>query len=191
MAKRSANKVAPLHIVKADVDPVRIDIGCGKVKEDGWIGIDAIDFGQKHVLDVRKGLPFADASVDQARSSHFVEHLTGLERIAFFNEMYRVLKVGASMQVITPHWSHACAYGDPTHAWPPMSEWYPLYLNKAWRDMNAPHADYTCDFDRTVAGSWDPRLNGRNAEYSQMAMNTQVNAWRDLIVTLQKRPVDK
>ncbi len=180
-------KVAPLHIVRPEPVPLRLDIGCGPVKEDGWEGIDAIDFGQKHVLDVRKGLPFEDNSVDGARSSHFVEHLTGPERVPFFNELYRVLKVGANAQIVTPHWSHACAYGDPTHQWPPMSEWYPLYLLKAWRDGNAPHTAFTCDFDYTVGGSWDPRLNGRNQEYTQLAMNTQVNGWRDLIVTLTKR----
>ena len=186
MTKRSA-KVAPLHVVAPEPAMLRIDIGCGKTKEDGWIGIDAIDFGQKHVHDVRKGLPFKDKSVDAARSSHFVEHLTGAERIPFFNELFRVMKSGASAQIITPHWSHACAYGDPTHQWPPMSEWYPLYLNKAWRDANAPHATYTCDFEWTVAGSWDQRLQGRNPEFTQVAMNTQINAWRDLIVTLTKR----
>lgn len=187
MGKRSSSAVAKLHVIKADPVPVRLDIGCGKRKEEGWTGLDVLDFGQELVADVRKKIPFADASVDQARACHFVEHLTGAERIPFFNELYRVLKVGSVAQIITPHWSHACAYGDPTHQWPPMSEWFPLYLNKGWRTNEAPHAGYTCDFDYTVAGSWDQRLNGRNPEYTQVTMNTQINAWRDLIVTLTKR----
>lgn len=181
------SKVAPLHVAKAAAKTIKIDIGCGKTTPEGWIGLDSIDFGQKWVHDVRTGLPFKPSTVDEARSSHFVEHLTGAERIAFFNELGRVLKPGATAQIVTPHWSHACAYGDPTHQWPPMSEWYPLYLNKQWRDGNAPHAAYTCDFDYVVAGSWDPRLNGRNPEYTQTAMNTQINGWRDLIVTLTKK----
>lgn len=170
------------------VKELKLDIGCGKVKEKGWSGIDAIDFGQKHVHDVREGLPmFKDNSVDEIRSNHFVEHLTGAERIAFFNECYRVLKPEAKMTVITPCWSHACAYGDPTHQWPPMSPWYPLYLNKEWRDGNAPHTSYTCNFDYVIAGSWDQSIDSRNQEYKQMAMNTQINAWRDLIVTFVKK----
>lgn len=167
---------------------IKCDIGCGKNTPEGWIGIDAIDFGQKHVLDVRKGLPFADSSVDEVRSSHFVEHLTGAERITFFNELYRVLKPKATALIVTPNWSHACAYGDPTHQWPPMSAWYPLYLNKAWRDAQSPHVGYTCDFDHVVAGSWDPSIESRNQEYKQVAMNQYTNCWRDLIVTLTKRP---
>ena len=190
MAKKRL-AVAQLHVPPETPATLKIDIGCGKnaVKDnkDGWVGVDSIDFGQAYVKDVREGLPFETDSVSEARSGHFVEHLTGTERISFFNELYRVLKVGATAQIVTPHWSHACAYGDPTHQWPPMSEWYPLYLNKGWRDVNAPHAAYTCDFDYIVAGSWDQRLVGRNPEFVQNAMNTQVNGWRDLIVTLTKK----
>ncbi|HNE33134.1 MAG TPA: methyltransferase domain-containing protein [Nitrospira sp.] len=168
-------------------EPLRLDVGCGKTKMDGWEGIDSIDFGQKHVHDVRKGLPFADNSVSEVRSSHFVEHLTGQERIAFFNELWRVMKDGATAQIVTPNWSHACAYGDPTHQWPPMSQWYPLYLHKEWRANNAPHVGYTCHFDHVVAGSWDQSIEGRNPETKSMMMNNYTNAWRDLIVTLTAR----
>ena len=179
----------PVSAVESPVaEPLRLDIGCGKTKMDGWEGVDAIDFGQKHVHDIRKGLPWvADQSVSEVRSSHFVEHLTGTERIAFFNELYRVMKPGATAQIVTPNWSHSCAYGDPTHQWPPMSQWYPLYLNRAWRDANAPHAPYACDFDHVVAGSWDQAIDSRNAEHKQFAMNSYTNAWRDLIVTLTRK----
>ena len=78
------------------VPPIRLDIGCGKTTPEGWVGIDAIDFGQKHVHDVRQGIPYEDNSVDEVRSSHFVEHLTGAERVAFFNDLWRVMKDGAT-----------------------------------------------------------------------------------------------
>lgn len=132
-------------------------------------------------------LMFKANSVDEVNSSHFVEHLTGAERISFFNELYRVMKPGAVATIVTPNWSHACAYGDPTHQWPPMSQWFPLYLNKEWRDSQAPHVPYTCDFNHTIAGAWDAAIEGRNPEYKQAAMQTQTNAWRDLIVTLTKK----
>lgn len=169
------------------VQPLKLDIGCGKTKLDGWEGVDAIDFGQKHVHDVRKGLPFADSSLDEVRSSHFVEHLTGAERVAFFNELWRVMKPNATAQIVTPNWSHSCAYGDPTHQWPPMSQWYPLYLNRAWREGNAPHVGYTCDFDHVVAGSWDQSIELRNPETKGFMMDKYTNTFRDLIITLTKR----
>jgi hypothetical protein len=68
-----------------------------------------------------------------------------------------------------------------------MSGWYPLYLNKQWRTVNAPHVGYTCDFDWTIAGSWDERLNSRNAEFKTFAMNNYMDSLRDIIVTLVKR----
>lgn len=185
--RKSALSLAPVYKAEESTVRVCIDIGCGPRCPEGFIGIDKIDFGQRHVIDVREGLPFKDQSVDEVRSSHFVEHLTGAERVSFFNELYRVMKTGATAQIITPNWSHACAYGDPTHQWPPMSAWYPLYLHAEWRKGNAPHSGYTCDFDHVVAGSWDQSIEGRNAEYKQMAMNQYVNCWRDLIVTLTKK----
>ena len=180
-------KRAPLKVPKAEPLPLKIDIGCGKRPKDGFVGVDAIDFGQKYVCDVRKGLPFKPNTVDEVHSSHFVEHLDWPERVAFFNELYRVMKVGATVTIITPHWSNACFYGDPTHK-APLSEWYVNYLNKDWRATEAPHTGYTCDFTVTsLVGTGDGRLAGRNPEYLRMAMGEQMNAWRDLVVTLTKR----
>lgn len=196
-------KLAPVRVPKAEPLPIKLDLGCGINKRAGFIGVDSMKFdGVDIVWDLRKipwskPLPsstknvaqwkaFADNSVDEVHSSHFVEHLTGAERIKFFNELYRVMKVGASATIITPNWSHACAYGDPTHQWPPMSPWWPLYLNKEWRSTQAPHVGYDCNFNHGIAGSWDAALESRNPEYKQTAMQSQVNAWRDLIVTLTK-----
>jgi len=202
-----AVEIAPQGSVAPET--IRLDIGCGKTTPEGWLGVDVLDFGQGAIADLAKapwklkaqnGADFPafsdseglwqlmDNSVDEVRSSHFVEHLTGTERIPFFNELWRVMKPGATALIVTPNWSHSCAYGDPTHQWPPMSQWYPLYLHKEWRAANAPHAPYTCDFDHVIAGSWDQALEIRNGEYKQFAMNHYTNAWRDLIVTLTKKP---
>lgn len=176
-----------LPIITDAPTSLKLDIGCGPNKRPGYTGIDSRMFnGVDLLLDVRLGLPQLDSTVDEIFSSHFVEHLTGPERVGFFNEIYRVMKPGATAHVITPHWSHACAYGDPTHQWPPMSEWMVYYLNRQWRDMNAPHTGYTCDFAFQFAGSWDPWLEPKNIEFRGFAMNRYTNSWRDLHVTLTK-----
>lgn len=194
--------------------PLRLDIGCGRTTPEGWEGIDAMDFGQKHRFNVvtqskqwyrqnhsfmlgerefppdvprYEAWPFADNSVDEVRSSHFVEHLTSEQRIFFFNELWRIMKPGASALIVTPNWSHACAYGDPTHQWPPMSQWYPLYLHKDWLAVNGPHVGFTCHFDHVIAGSWDGSLEVKHMEVRQFSMHNYINGWRDLIVTLTKR----
>jgi SAM-dependent methyltransferase len=169
-------------------EPVRLDFGCGPNKQPGFIGVDSIAFeGVDIVADLREPWQWADNSVDEVHSSHFVEHLTNPERIHFWNELGRVLKKGGVARIITPHWSNACAYGDPTHQWPPMSEWAAYYLNKDWRDANAPHAPLTCDFDFVIGGGWDAWLETRSMDTKMFAMSKYINSYRDLIFTLTKK----
>jgi hypothetical protein len=67
-----------------------------------------------------------------------------------------------------------------------MSGWWPLYLQKAWRDANAPHVAYTCNFEFVNGGSWEEWLSVRNMEFKMFAMQHYTNAQRDLIITLTK-----
>lgn len=174
------------------VELVKLDFGCGKNKRPDFTGLDIAKFdGVDKVLDVRKTpWPWKDNSVDEAYSSHFVEHLTGSERIGFFNELWRVMKVGATAQIVTPDWSNACAYGDPTHQWPPMSGWFAFYLGAWWRKENAPHVPYTCNFEFQNGVGWDPSIMARNDEFKQFAAAHYINGARDLYVNLVKHPMD-
>lgn len=193
MARKSAR--AFKAIVAAPV-PLRLDLGCGPAKATGFHGVDIrpID-GVDTVCDLRKApWPWADGSVEMVRSSHFLEHLTPPERITFFNELYRILKIGGTAEVISPHWTNACAYGDPTHQWPPVSEWLALYLRKLWREgdgtpanpPNAPHVPYTCDFEFVIGFSFDERVANWNQERRMFALTHHLNAARDIHINLSK-----
>lgn len=175
---------------------VKLDIGCGPNKKEGFIGIDQFPMeGVDVVMDVRKEhLPYDDDAVDEIYASHFLEHLTALERVHFLNEAYRVLKHGGTMTVITPHWASNRAYGDFTHQWPPVSEMAYYYLSKAWRDTNAPHTDgginpdgYTCDFIATWGYSYNPELNNRHQEHIQYALANYKEVILDMHATLTKK----
>jgi hypothetical protein len=128
---------------------MKIDLGCGPKKREGFLGVDSKPFeGVDIVADLRQRWPWSDGEVDEAFSSHFIEHLTPPERIHFANELFRVLKIGGKATLVAPHWSNFMAYGDLTHQWPPISEFWFNYLNRGWRKENAPHNDtYLCDFD--------------------------------------------
>jgi hypothetical protein len=174
---------------------VKIDIGCGPNKKDGFIGIDRIDFtGVDQVHDVvRDGIPFAANEVEEIHCSHFLEHLRAFERTAFINEMWRVMKVGAKATIICPHWSSCRAYGDPTHAWPPVSEFFFFYLNRKWRSENAPHTDvkylasgYACNFETTWGYLMAGELAKRNPEFQQFALTYYKDAIQDIHATLTK-----
>lgn len=104
----------------------------------------------------------------------------------FFNECHRVMKKGATLHVATPHWSHDCAYGDPTHK-SFLSGWVAFYLNKGWRDVNAPHCGYTCDFDWVFGWSQDPWLDTRSQQTREFALARYINSYRDLVLIMTKR----
>lgn len=141
-------------------------------------------------MDLRKPWPWPDESVAEANASHFVEHLTAPERIFFVNELFRVLVPAGRCQIVTPHWASCRAYGDLTHQWPPVSEFWFYYLLAAWRAVNAPHNDeYECDFDATWGYSMHPSLAPRNQEHQQFALSNYKEAAQDIVATLVKRPV--
>lgn len=169
---------------------MKLDIGCGRAKAEGFTGVDVLPFeGVDVVLNAGKDpWPWNDGEVDEIRCSHFVEHLEPAERIHFANEAYRVLKKGGTCQIITPHWASPRAYGDLTHKWPPVCEWWFPYLNVEWRKVNAPHnTDYTCDFDSAAPGyTVHPALQGRNPEYQQHALSFWKDAAQDMLATLTK-----
>lgn len=175
---------------------MRIDIGCGPNKREGFLGIDQYAFPSvDHVVKLgSEPLPFADGSVEETHASHFVEHLNAAERCYLFNDLFRVMKPGAKMTMIVPHWGSSRAYGDPTHQWPPIGEMWFYYLKREWRMSQAPHTDksnwpqgYDCDFDATWGYSMHPSLAVRNAEYQQFAMNFYREGAQDIVATLTRR----
>jgi SAM-dependent methyltransferase len=193
-------------IIAIEQKIIKLDIGCGKNKKEGFLGIDQYQMeGVDIVLNVvgknkqGKFIPwtFDDNSIDEIFTSHFVEHLDcdihNPERVHFFNEAFRILKPGSKMTVITPHWASNRAYGDFTHANKPVSEMFYYYLKKEWRDTQAPHTDkkwnpkgYSCNFDATWGYSYPPELNARSQEYVQFALNNYKEAILDLHATLVK-----
>jgi hypothetical protein len=182
--------------------PLLIDMGCGKNKiKDGreWIGVDEIKFdGVDVVLNIGKQKwPWKDGSVDQVHASHFVEHLKPEERVHFVNELHRVLKNPAYTNgalssgfatIIVPHWASQRAFGDLTHQWPPVSEFWFYYLDKDWRAVNAPHnQDYKCHLQVTWGYNMHPEIQSRNVEYQQNAMKWWKEACSDIIAQISKK----
>lgn len=179
--------VKPLRVAKKALE-LKLDLGCGKNPREGFEGVDVRDFGQKHQVDLTKAWPWRDGSVTETHCSHFIEHLTAPQRIHFVNELYRVLAPEASCQMITPHWASCRAYGDLTHQWPPVSEFWFYYLSQKWRADNAPHNDgYRCDFEVTWGYTLKPEIALRNQEYQAHAIAYFKEAAQDLVANLKKR----
>lgn len=169
---------------------LKLDLGAGKNGKEGFLKVDIRKFDGVDVV-CNLGIdtwPWPDNSTEEAHCSHMLEHLEPMERVHFFNELYRVLKWGGKCQLITPHWASCRAYGDMTHKWPPVSEFFWYYLNQEWRASNAPHNDfYTCDFDSQWGYSLHPLIVPRNQEYQTFAMNFYKEAVMDMICTVTSR----
>jgi hypothetical protein len=175
-------------------DKLRLHLGCGMRRKEGYVNVDRIEYPHVDVVtDLRDKWPWEDNSVDEVLMEHTFEHFYPMERVHIINEMYRVMRVGAKAKILCPIWSSARAYGDPTHVWPPVSEWTAAYWNKVWRMKEAPHTDasvvdnmYNCNFFATCGYGLDPEMNNRSKEYQEMAMKYWKEAARDIVFSLTK-----
>lgn len=83
-------------------DPIRLDLGCGSSKKDGFIGIDLSSNADLR-WDLTLGLPFDDDTISIIRSDHFFEHLEQKELIALLMECRRVLVPEGILNFSVPH----------------------------------------------------------------------------------------
>ena len=176
-------------------EPIKLDLGCGKNKQAGFIGVDRNKYPNVDVVhDLLKPWPWKNDTVAEIHMSHALEHFGGRYRVFIFNEMYRVMQMGAKATIITPMWSSNRAYGDFTHAWPPVSEMLYYYLSKKWRADNAPDNDiewnkdgYNCDFQATWGyGGIHGEFANRNDVSKMFALSFYKEAAADLLCTLVK-----
>ena len=60
-------------------------------------------------------------------AQHVIEHVASIPE--FMNEVHRIAKDGATVHVVTPHFSSIDSYSDPTHRWHLSSEWHSIMTN--------------------------------------------------------------
>ena len=94
-----------------------LDVGCGRNKRPGAIGLDSNPRTAADVLaDIDSaGLPFFDCTFREVALIHVVEHVQNVVRT--MDEAHRVLVPGGRLLIETPHYSDASSFADPTHRW--------------------------------------------------------------------------
>jgi hypothetical protein len=177
-----------LKIVETDT---KLDLGCGKHKTEGFIGVDSRhDSNADEIRDLTQyPWPWTGNSISEIVSNYYLSYLDGLERIAFMNECWRILKPQGKLVIKAAHESCLRAVADPLYKWPPICETSFLVFNKEWRKQNEQeHYPISCDFDYGYGFALIPEVAARNDAFQQMAVKHYRNAILDIIVTLTKRP---
>jgi len=93
-----------------------LDLGCGKSKYSGAIGV---DFSDRHSPDVVHDLnvfpyPFPDSEFDLIVMNNVLEHLDDV--LSVMREVHRICKSGGGrVKVIVPYFRSIWAFIDPTH----------------------------------------------------------------------------
>ena len=97
---------------------LELDLGCGKNKHKGAIGLD-MNRGLVGVVDVihevtsRTFLPFLDNSFSKVYMLDFIEHIPDIPHL--LSEVHRVSKPHAEVIIRYPHYSDPNAKNDSTH----------------------------------------------------------------------------
>lgn len=92
-----------------------LDIGCGSAKTPGAVGLDVSADTEADIVHDLDSYPYpiGDQSFDQILMQDVLEHVA--EPIRLFEELHRIARPQARIQLRTPHFSSVLAYGDPTH----------------------------------------------------------------------------
>lgn len=171
-----------------NTDVIRVDLGCGTRKKDGFFGVDIDKYdGVDLVQDLRfTPLPFRKEQLEHVYASHFFEHLDFHEVIYLLNEIYRCLKPGGILEVIVPH---ATSYGhltDLSHktAWTEDTMGYITPENKYYYSWF-----YEKDGERyPIINKWKILKNDSTPPYQYTTLGWTEVKLREVHYVLEKLP---
>jgi len=104
--------------------PIRLHLGCGSVKLDGWINVDGAYMQhdpEVAIHDITAPFPLADNTVDAILTVHVFEHLSRQFVMPMFQEFYRICRPGGSVAMEWPDLLKMCqeVVKNPDCFWKP------------------------------------------------------------------------
>ena len=101
---------------------IRLDIGCGQNKQEGFVGMDMEKYPGVDIVHDCEVFPWPlpDESVLLSTASHLLEHINPHKGvfIDFMNEVWRITKPGGEFAFVTPYAGSPGYWQDPTHVNP-------------------------------------------------------------------------
>ncbi len=147
--------------------PLKLNLGSGTNRIDGYLSVDHSAECSPDILMDLEQVPwdFPDSSVSHIIMSHVLEHLgqTPKAFLAIMQELYRICRDGADVEITVPHPFHDNFVSDPTHVRPITLMTLALFdreQNLIWREQggsNSPLA-LQCGVDFRVV-EYQNRLN--------------------------------
>lgn len=92
---------------------IRLDIGCGKSKQEGFIGMDIARLENVDVLGSMNNIPLKNSSVDEVFMHFILEHSDNV--LLTMKELHRVCKNGGIVLLSVPYYNSPDSFRDPTH----------------------------------------------------------------------------
>ena len=123
---------------------MKINFGCGFNKKSGYLNVDKFDTCSPDLLADLDVFPWPldSDSVDESFFNHSLEHMAASADgfIQLMQELYRVSKHQAIIQIHVPHPRHDNFIGDPTHVriiTPQVLTLFSKKLNLHWQKVGA------------------------------------------------------
>ena len=94
---------------------MKLNIGCGRDIRKGYVNLDAEKLaGVDKVHDLDKfPYPFKANTFEKVRCYGILEHVDNLVKV--MNEIHRICKKNAKIEIMGPHYHHITTFADPTH----------------------------------------------------------------------------
>ena len=119
---------------------MKINMGCGTRKLEGYVNLDGEDtFAPDVVHDLESfPWPFDDNAAEEVVFNHVLEHLGETSKVflGIMSELYRICAPSAQVVIKVPHPRHDDFINDPTHVRPVTPEMLALFdleLNREWQ----------------------------------------------------------
>jgi predicted SAM-dependent methyltransferase len=129
---------------------MKIQFCCGGNRLEGFVNHDA-------EVDITRRLPYEDNSVNFVFCEHGAEHISGPQALAFFDEVYRIIKPGGTFRLCIPvldrlDWEHA---RDIIRGHGHLTIWNPeLVMRVLWCAGFSEEKMGEVDFDPTMDSHW-------------------------------------
>jgi hypothetical protein len=149
---------------------VKLNLGCCDAPLVGFTNVDLVAGPGVEVADLRQRWPWPDNSVEHIRAWDIIEHLP--DKILTMNELWRVLKPDATVEIAVPTTEGPGAFQDPTHVsfWNRRSFLY-YEAGNPYRERFAQHYGIEARF-RTVAERTEPSVDGPRLTILLQAVKT-------------------